>query len=470
MSPSRDSAAPAKARPRAAPRPALWAAVAAGLVLLGAAGFVLIHPERAPAPIAGLVEDITGANPRPVHLMLPAKAPLSALAMLGREVFNDPALSASGTQACAACHSPSRAYGPPSGDAMQMGGAHMEMAGVRPPPSLTYLYRQTAFSIGPEAIDAETPMNFSQLAAQTLGQARAVKTANKAPTAPAIVPQGGLFWDGRNDTLMSQASGPLLNPGEMANSSIAEVATKLMHAKYLNQFVPLFGANILNEPEVLVAEAMSAVGRYQIEDPAFHRFDSKYDLWLQGRARLSHAELKGLRLFNDPAKANCAGCHISAVTPDGLPPLFTDTQYEALGAPRNPAIPANKDPHHFDMGLCGPYRKDLAKQTQYCGMFLTPTLRNSANRGVYFHNGVYHNLQQVMDFYNFRNTNPERIYPKDASGKVAKYNDLPAAYRANIDVADAPFDRKPGDKPAMTTDETHDIIAFLKTLNDGYKR
>ena len=83
-------------------------------------------------------------------------------------------------------------------------------------------------------------------------------------------------------------------------------------------------------------------------------------------------------------------------------------------------------------------------------MFLTPTLRNVAERKVFFHNGVYHDLKQVMDFYNLRNTAPEKIYPRDASGKVQKYNDLPAKYHANVDAADAPFDRKFGDKPAMT--------------------
>lgn len=36
------------------------------------------------------------------------------------------------------------------------------------------------------------------------------------------------------------------------------------------------------------------------------------------------------------------------------------------------------------MGLCGPYRTDLAAQTQYCGMFLTPTLRNSTTRHAFF--------------------------------------------------------------------------------------
>jgi cytochrome c peroxidase len=36
-------------------------------------------------------------------------------------------------------------------------------------------------------------------------------------------------------------------------------------------------------------------------------------------------------------------------------------------------------------------------------------------------------------------------------------------------VADAPFDRKFGDKPAMTDSEVRDIIAFVKTLDDGFK-
>jgi cytochrome c peroxidase len=177
-----------------------------------------------------------------------------------------------------------------------------------------------------------------------------------------------------------------------------------------------------------------------------------------------------LRLFNDPDKANCAGCHISKPTKDGLPPLFTDTQYEALGVPRNHALPINKDPTFFDLGICGPFRKDLAQQTQYCGMFLTPTLRNSANRHVFFHNGIYHDLKQVMDFYNLRNTNPEKIYPRDASGKVAQFDDMPPQYRKNIDFQDAPFDRKPGDAPAMTEQDIQDIIAFINTLNDGYRR
>jgi cytochrome c peroxidase len=219
---------------------------------------------------------------------------------------------------------------------------------------------------------------------------------------------------------------------------------------------------------LLVAEATFAIGRYQIEEPSFHPYTSKFDYWLEGKARLSETEMRGYRLFNDQDKANCAGCHSSRVSREGQPPLFSDTQYEALAAPRNPALADTKDPGYFDLGVCGPIRNDIADQTQFCGMFKTPTLRNTAGRHTFFHNGVFQTLQQVMDFYNFRDTNPERVYPLGADGKVEKYDDIPVQYHGNVDVSDPPFNRHPGDVPAMTDQDEADIIAFLKTLNDGY--
>jgi cytochrome c peroxidase len=89
----------------------------------------------------------------------------------------------------------------------------------------------------------------------------------------------------------------------------------------------------------------------------------------------------------------------------------------------------NHDPHFFDMGICGPFRTDLKDQTQYCGMFLTPTLRNTATRHAFFHNGIYSNLDDVMAFYNARNTDPARFYPRGAGGKLEKYDDIPPAWR-----------------------------------------
>ena len=112
----------------------------------------------------------------------------------------------------------------------------------------------------------------------------------------------------------------------------------------------------------------------------------------------------------------------------------------------------------------------MSTDTQYCGLFMTPTLRNVATRHVFFHNAVFSSLKQVLDFYNFRDTSPQRIYPRGADGTVEKFNDLPPLYRTNVDVTDPPFDRKIGDPPAMTDADEDDIIAFLKTLVDGYQR
>lgn len=455
---------------RTSRRALLWAAACVAIALVAGSAYALVYPERMPERIGLFVADLTGANIHPVHLLRPREAPLSALALLGKQVFYDTSLSASGRQSCASCHSPDHAYGPANAQPVQFGGPHLSDPGYRPPPSLAYLYRQAAFSIGPDAAENEVPPDLAALASQAQGVARAQKSAAVAPTAPAMVPQGGLFWDGRADTLQAQAIFPLVNPVEMANASSADVARKLLKAPYLNQLKALFGDNIVDNPELLVDEAMSAVGRYQIEDSSFHAFTSKYDAWLEGHARLTQTELRGMHLFNDPNKANCAGCHLSQPTKDRLPPLFTDTQYEALGVPRNMAIPANHDPKFYDLGICGPFRTDIEQQTQYCGMFLTPTLRNSANRHVFFHNGVYHTLKEVMDFYNLRNTSPEKIYPRDASGKVAQFNDIPIQYQKNVDFQDAPFDRKPGDQPAMSDQDIQDIIAFMNTLNDGYSQ
>lgn len=439
------------------------------LVLACVSGGLAAHALVARAQRADqAVVHADGVNPHPVQLRLPPEKPLSVVALLGKSLFLDVSLSGSGRQSCASCHSPANGYNPPNALTVQPGGAQLDKAGYRPPPSLAYLYRQQPFSIGPDTADIDVPVDLNRLAAAVRHDPRARKSAAATPAVAAMVPQGGLFWDGRADSLQRQAYMPMLNPVEMANASVTDVARKLAHGRYRQSFAQLFGAAILDDPRQLVAEAMFAIGRYEIEDPSFHAFTSKYDAWLQGRARFTSAQMRGLRLFNDPARGNCAACHTSRVGRDGLPPLFTDAQYEALGVPRNPHLALNRNPRFHDLGLCGPFRTDLAGQTQYCGMFLTPTLRNVDRRSVFFHNGVYRTLHQVLEFYNLRSVAPQRIYPRGADGRLALDDDLPTAYRGNVDTTDAPFNRHVGDPPPLTERDIRDILAFLHTLDDGY--
>ena len=414
---------------------------------------------------------LPGENPHPVRLRRPARVPLSAMAQLGRSIFHDASLSSSARLSCSSCHSPQHHYGPPNDDAVMSGGPGLTRQGARAVPSIAYLEREPSFSIGPEQDEDDRVVDLAQMAALAQKAARAKKSAtHTARSALNTVPQGGLFWDGRADTLQQQALGPMLDPDEMDGGSVEAVAVRLRKAPYAAAFTALFGPAILDDPRLLVSEATFAVARFQIEDSSFHPYTSKFDYWLEGRARLSESELRGLSRFRDPDKGNCGACHVSEPTRDGLPPLFTDHQYEALGAPRNAALAGNRDPAYYDLGICGPIRKQLSGETQYCGMFATPTLRNVATRRVFFHNGVFTSLRQVLDFYNFRDTRPGKIYPRGADGTVQKFNDLPGRYRANVDIADPPFDRHRGEAPPMTAQDEADIIAFLGTLTDGYGR
>ncbi|MGN5507475.1 hypothetical protein ACLJCO_09730, partial [Campylobacter coli] len=108
---------------------------------------------------------------------------------------------------------------------------------------------------------------------------------------------------------------------------------------------------------------------------------------------------------------------------------------------------------------------ELASRTELCGAFKVPTLRNVATRKAFFHNGRFKTLREALRFYVTRDTQPELWYPV-VNGVVDKFNDLPPAYRANVNTTEVPYNRKPGDAPALSDAEIDDVIAFLGTLND----
>lgn len=359
---------------------------------------------------------------------------LSAQAQLGEKIFHDTSLSASGRQSCGTCHDPAFAHAQNNGLAVQFGGARLDVPGFRAVPSLRYLNLTPAFGIDKEG------------------------TAS-----------GGFNRDGRAASLAIQAQRPFLAPHEMANADAAEVVAKLQRTPYAEQFRNVFGAAIFSDANTAFERMAFALQQYQKEDPQFHPYDAKYDLFLAGKASLTQAELRGLSLFNDKTKGNCAACHPSGKAPDGSGPLFTDFSFDALGVPRNTRIPATADAGYADLGVCGPDRTDLSDKAALCGQFKVPTLRNVATRKVFFHNGQFTSLREAVRFYVQRDTNPERWYPLLANGAVDKFNDLPSAYRANVNISEAPYNRQPGMAPALNDAEIEDLLQFLGTLTDGYR-
>jgi cytochrome c peroxidase len=361
---------------------------------------------------------------------------------LGKQLFFDPSLSGSGRLACASCHSPDHAFSPSNALSVQLGGADMHRTGMRAAPTLKYLQSVPAFAEHYHESDDEGD-----------------ESVDAGPT-------GGLTWDGRVDRGSDQARIPLLSSFEMG-STPARVTAAVKAAPYADAFRAAFGEHIFDSEDATFKAVLQSLETFEQTPEVFYPYTSKYDAFLAGKAQLTQAELHGLQLFNDEQKGNCASCHISQRTKDGAPPQFSDFGLIAIGVPRNRALTVNRDPRFYDLGACGPERTDLGKRDEFCGIFRTPTLRNIALKKSFFHNGIYHSLDQVVRFYAERDTNPEKFYPA-VKGKVQKFDDLPQRYWANLNT-EAPFDRKPGEKPALDEAEIKDVVAFLQTLTDGYK-
>jgi cytochrome c peroxidase len=366
---------------------------------------------------------------------------VAELTAIGRKMFFDAGLSASRNMSCASCHDPRHAYAPANALPVQQGGARDERSGLRAVPSLRYLQGVPPFT--EHMHDAEGDDSEDQ------------------------GPAGGRTWDGRAQTAHDQARLPLLSPREMANAAPGAVVLALRRASYARDLRTAFGADVLDDSGTAFNAALLALEVFQQAPAEFYPYDSKYDAFLRGTVKLTPSEARGLALFNDPAKGNCATCHPSAIK-SGAFPRFTDYGYVAVGVPRNPDIPANRDPRFFDLGLCGPERVDLRNKPEYCGLFRTPSLRNVAMRRVFFHNGAFHSLDQVLRFYVERDIDPGKWYPRHVNGTIRKFDDLPAQYHGNVN-REPPFDRRPGDKAALNGADIADVIAFLMTLTDGYR-
>jgi cytochrome c peroxidase len=349
---------------------------------------------------------------------------------LGREIFNDRNLSEPPGTACASCHDPATAYSSQNGSRNGLPrGSRRDHFARRTAPSLLYLRYIPTFRFHQEGDD------------------------------PGAQPFGGLFWDGRVDALRDLGRQPLLNPDEMNNRDGRRVAGAIRRGPYGGAFARAF-PGALDEPEATLAAVGRALEAFLVTDE-MAPFSSKYDAFIRGRASLTPEEAEGLRLFKDPAKGGCAGCHtLNDAIRDPVASMFTDSGYEAVAIPANARAPRPRKP---DLGLCE--RTDQTAPTNdpaYCLYFRTPSLRNVAVRASYMHNGAFGSLRDVVVFYATRATDPKRWY---RSG--IPFDSVPAKYRARVNATSPPYNRKPGDPPALDAREIDAVVAFLRTLTDA---
>jgi cytochrome c peroxidase len=366
----------------------------------------------------------------PPTLSLPATPePLARRVALGRALFFDPGLSEPSGTSCASCHDPAHGYAGDNGSSLGVPrGSRPGHFARRAAPSVLYMRFIRRFHFEwPE--DAEHPEAY-----------------------------GGFFWDGRSSSIADLVRQPLLNSDEMGNHDVGRIAAALERGGHADELRREFDG-VFDSPEQAMAALGASIEAF-LTSPTMAPFASRFDAFVRGDGTLDPIESRGLALFEDPDKGNCAACHRvdwRSHIPERS--LFTDYGYETVAVPRNRRLRADKTT--FDLGVCERHdRSPYTDQPHFCGAFRTPSLRNVAVRSSFMHNGAFTSLRDVVEFYATRGTTPRRWYP------TGTYDDLPEKFRANVDVSSPPYDRREGDGPALDEGEVDAIVAFLGTLTD----
>ncbi|HVG63795.1 MAG TPA: cytochrome c peroxidase [Hyalangium sp.] len=379
------------------------------------------------------------------------RAGLTPVQLLGKLLFFDRQLSEPRGQACAVCHGPSVGWTGPELFINATGavyeGAVRGRFGNRKPPSSAYA----------------TPAPILHL---------------ERTQEPFFV--GGNFWDGRatgeelGNPAADQAQGPFLNPVEQNNPSEAVVVAKVCRGPYGWLFRIVYGHRICEDVGRAYDSIARAIAAYEAS-PEVNAFTSKYDAWLAGRAELTPQERWGLELFE--GKALCDNCHPSRPGPNGEPPLFTDFTYDNLGVPRNLLNPwywqrefNPLGPFWVDYGL-GAFLYTRNEWSPYArgnlGKVKVPTLRNVDKRPypgfikAYGHNGFFKSLEAIIHFYNTRDVLP--LCLPELPGTPGRDCWPPPEVGLNINTSEL-------GALGLTPQEEKAIVAFLRTLSDGYTR
>jgi cytochrome c peroxidase len=261
-------------------------------------------------------------------LVIPAdNPPTPETIALGKELYFSRVLSVDGTLSCASCHDPENGFADPR---RVSAGVHGKV-GTRNAPTIL----NAAF--------------------------------NKLQ-----------FWDGRADGLEAQVSGPMLNSLEMGHT-LEGIERGVAASDHLRpMFQKAFGSGRPTMEKI--TKAIASFERTLLSgNSPFDRYQYAGD-----RNALGDSAKRGLAVFRDPEKGNCAVCH----TIEAGYALFSDGKFHNLGVGLSP------EGELTDLG-----RYEVTRQDKDKGAFRTPSLRNVAKTAPYMHDGSLKTLKEVIDFY-----------------------------------------------------------------------
>ncbi|TKC62342.1 cytochrome-c peroxidase [Pedobacter hiemivivus] len=238
--------------------------------------------------------------------------------------------------------------------------------------------------------------------------------------------QRGFFYDLKAGSLEDQALDVVHHKDEM-DGSLTEATKRINNNKtYLKAFNIAFNDSTRTANPWKIQHALASYIR------SLTPFSSRFDKYMQGdKKQLNPEEKAGFNLFM--GKAKCGSCHFAPLFNGTQAPLFLKSEAEVLGVPAH-ADTANAQIDK-DLG-----RFTLSPYPQYKYAFKTTTLRNVAKTAPYMHNGIYKTLEEVLDFYN-----------RGGGAGIGIALD-------NQTLSPSPLN--------LSKKEIHEIISFLKTLDD----
>jgi len=430
-----------------------------------------------------------------LRLAAPPANQVQQVELLGKLILYDKQLSVRRNEACTFCHMPETGFTGPVSELNRTTGSY--------PGSV-----RTRFSN------------------------RKPQTHSYAPLAPVLHFNraqgdmvGGNFWDMRatgrrlGNPAAEQAQGPPVNPVEMGLPDIACFVYRGSQRPYRGMFEKVWGqqafaitwprnveqvCNIPGPPPkgdplpvhlsprdrglaaATFDQMAQSIAGYEAAAEVTP-FSSKYDAVQAGKAKFADQEQAGYALFR--GKARCNECHR-----DGGPgeePMFTDFTASNIGTPANPRLPyyaenrpdaqgyaANPAGRSYVDGGVGVFlangavlSRPSAVDARWAGQAAgnmgrvrVPTLRNVDKRPdpafvkAYGHNGYFTSLKAIVHYYNTRDTLPRCKANDPGEGTTCwpapeTTQNMNTSKMGNLGLTDAEEDA---------------IVAFMKTLSDGY--
>jgi cytochrome c peroxidase len=285
--------------------------VLTALIVFGSIDHVDVAHAQTPTIAPALKDQYRRAPARPIEN--------KALVELGRELFSDKQLSASGKTACLSCHLPGAAW------------SVLEARSTNDAGKLTSRKSQTLIGIG----HASSPIN---------------------------------GWDGRNPTLEAQAKSSIATGSMSMRDTPTPVAVEVIEQRFRSNpaYVAKFNAALPGAP-INIDTIVQAVAAFE---RTIEPEQAPFDRWVAGDENaISGAAKRGFELFN--GKGLCFACHGSW--------RFTDDKFHDIGTTttdRGRGVTLKDDPQ-MQFAFKTPTLRSVARRPPYMHNGSSATLEDA---------------------------------------------------------------------------------------------